>query len=132
MNKVVLIGNLAKDPEFTIVGADRQLCRLYLAVSRPFSKEPTTDFFNLSVWGKQAEACNKYTKKGSKIAVLGTIQMRNYEGADGSKKTAIDIVVQEIDFLSKKDATTDEQIKDKDNDRNNGLEEVDMPEEMPF
>lgn len=132
MNKVLLIGNLTKDPEFTVVGADRQLCRFSIAVARPYSKEPVADFFNISVWGKQAEACSKYTKKGTKVAVHGSIQIRNYDGADGTRKTAVDIIGQEVEFLSKSDAGMEGQSKVKENNANNELEEVEMPEEMPF
>ena len=102
MNKVFLIGNLTRDPELSTTSSGVSLCRLSLAVSRRFANADgtrETDFFNITVWRNDAENCNKYLNKGSKIAVVGSLQNRTYE-VDGVKRYATDIVASEIEFLN--------------------------------
>ncbi|MDR2634910.1 MAG: single-stranded DNA-binding protein [Clostridiales bacterium] len=103
MNKVFLIGNLTNDPELRTVG-DLPLCKFGLAVSRRFSKDGQreTDFFNIVVWRNQAENCAKYLRKGSKAAVSGSVQIRNYEANDGTKRYVTEIAADEVEFLSTK------------------------------
>ncbi|HJD05676.1 MAG TPA: single-stranded DNA-binding protein [Candidatus Onthoplasma faecipullorum] len=103
MNKVYLIGNLTRDPELSTTTSGVSVCRLSIAVSRRFANADggrDTDFFNVSAWRATAENCAKYLKKGSKIAVVGSIQTRNYEKSDGTKGFAVDIVADEVEFLS--------------------------------
>lgn len=103
MNKVVLIGNLTKDPELSQTNSGISFCRFTLAVARRFSNsagERETDFLNVIVWRTQAENCHKYLKKGSKAGVVGTIQTSNYEAQDGSRRYVTDIVAEEVEFLS--------------------------------
>lgn len=102
MNKVFLIGNLTRDPELSTTSSGVSLCRLSLAVSRRFANADgtrETDFFNITVWRNDAENCSKYLSKGSKIAVVGSLQNRTYE-VDGVKRYATDIVASEIEFLN--------------------------------
>lgn len=108
MNKVLLIGNLTKDPELTTTNNGISLCRFSLAVQRRFSSndgERDVDFFNIVVWRGTAENCYKYLKKGSKVGISGSIQTRSYEGNDGVKKYATDIVADEVEFLTSKNAS---------------------------
>lgn len=105
MNKVYLIGNLTRDPELSTTNSGVSVCRISIAVGRRFtgadgSRE--TDFFNVTAWRGTAENCAKYLKKGNKVAVAGSIQTRNYEKADGTKGFAVDIVADEVEFLSSK------------------------------
>ena len=107
MNKVMLIGNLTRDPELVTTNSGIALCKFGLAVQRRFSSndgEKDVDFFNIVVWRGPAENCYKYLKKGSKVGILGSIQTRNYESNDGTKKFAFDIVAEEIEFLTSKAA----------------------------
>ncbi len=102
MNKVFLIGNLARDPELRNTSNGIPVCTFSLAVSRRFKSANgtnETDFLNIVVWRGQAESCAKYLKKGSKAAVSGSIQTRSYE-VDGVKRYATDIVADEVQFLS--------------------------------
>ncbi len=102
MNKVFLIGNLTRDPELSTTSSGVSLCRLSLAVSRRFANADgtrETDFFNITVWRNDAENCSKYLSKGSKIAVVGSLQNRTYE-VDGVKRYATDIIASEIEFLN--------------------------------
>ncbi len=105
MNKVFLIGNLTRDPELTTTTSGISVCRMSIAVGRRFSNaEGTrdTDFFNITAWRGTADNCAKFLKKGNKIAVSGSIQTRTYEKTDGSKGFSVDIVADEVEFLSSK------------------------------
>lgn len=103
MNKVFLIGNLTKDPEMRSTQSGVAVCNFSLAVNRRFKKEngeQETDFLNVVAWRQLAELCSKYLAKGRKVAVAGSIQTRTYEAKDGSKRTAWDIVAEEVEFLT--------------------------------
>lgn len=104
MNKVYLIGNLTRDPEVSETPNGITLCRFAIAVNRNYSSdgERQTDFFNITVWRTQAENCGRYLKKGSKVAIVGSLQNRSYEDKDGNKRTVTDIVASEVEFLSSK------------------------------
>lgn len=103
MNKVVLIGNLTKDPEGGETSSGISYSRLSIAVNRPFTDENgerQADFFNVTVWRTQAENCLKYLCKGKKVCVVGRLQNRTYEDRDGNKRMATDIIAEEVEFLS--------------------------------
>ena len=105
MNKVYLIGNLTRDPELTTTTSGISVCRMSIAVGRRFSNAEgsrETDFFNVTAWRGTADNCARFLKKGNKVAVSGSIQTRNYEKADGTKGFSIDIVADEVEFLSSK------------------------------
>ena len=106
MNKVFLIGNLTRDPELTETASGVAVCHFAIAVNRGYASqdgERQTDFFNCTAWRGQAETIARYTKKGKKVAVSGSIQIRNYEDNQGARRTAVDIIVQDCEFLSPKD-----------------------------
>ena len=103
MNKVFLIGNLVRDPEVRATQSGISVCNFTVAVNRRFKKEngeQETDFLNVIAWRQSAELCGKYLAKGRKVAVTGSIQTRTYEAKDGSKRTAWDIVADEVEFLT--------------------------------
>ena len=99
MNKVLLIGNLTKDPSISSCSDGTSLCKFSLAVDRK-SGNDETDFFNIVAWRTLAENCAKYLKKGSKAAVFGSIQIRSYDSDDGSKRFFTEIVADDVQFLS--------------------------------
>ena len=103
MNKVILIGNLTRDPELTETASGVQICRFSIAVTRNYSGadgERKTDFFNCVAWRGLGESVARYAHKGNKVAVSGSIELRNYEDRDGIKRTAVDIVAQDVEFLT--------------------------------
>lgn len=103
MNKVYLIGNLTKDPELRATQSGVSVCNFSIAVNRRFKDadgKQQTDFFNIVAWRQTADICGKFLMKGKKVAVSGSIQTRTYEAQDGSKRTAFDIVADEVEFLS--------------------------------
>lgn len=107
MNKVILVGNLTRDPELTETPSGIAVCRFAIAVSRDYSGSDgtrETDFFNITVWRGRAENCGKYLKKGNKVAIVGSLQTRSYEDKDGIKRNVIDVVANEVEFLTPKTA----------------------------
>ncbi|MBQ8446176.1 MAG: single-stranded DNA-binding protein [Clostridia bacterium] len=105
MNKVFLIGNLTRDPELRETPSGVAMCRFGIAVQRPYSSsdgERQADFFDCTAWRGLAETIARYTKKGNKVAVSGSIQLRNYEDNQGVKRNAVDIIVQDCEFLTPK------------------------------
>ena len=107
MNKVILIGNLTRDPELTETPSGVPVCKFALAVSRDYTNannERETDFFNITVWRGRAENCGKYLKKGNKVAVVGRLHNRSYDDKDGNKRYVTDIIADEVEFLTPRGA----------------------------
>ncbi len=102
MNKVFLSGNLTRDAEVRYTQTGKAFARMGIAVNRPFSKEKTVDFFNLTAFGKTAEFCGRYMTKGVRVLVEGSIQTDNYENKDGVKVNSVSIVVDNIEFAGAK------------------------------
>lgn len=103
MQKFFAIGNLTRDPELSETNSGVAVCRFSIAVNRRRASadaEQQTDFFNVTAWRGLAETVSRYCKKGNKIAVSGQIQIRQYEDREGAKKTAVDVVAEEVEFLS--------------------------------
>ena len=107
MNKCILVGNLTIDPELTTTSNGVAICRFAIAVSRKYANaegERETDFLNIVVWRNLGENCHKFLKKGSKVGIVGNIQSRSYDAADGSKRYVTEIVAEEVEFLSTRQA----------------------------
>lgn len=103
MNKVFLIGNLTRDPELTETSGGIKICRFGIAVNRNYSGadgERKTDFFNVVAWRGLGENVARYARKGNKVCVVGAIETRNYEDSTGAKRTAVDIVASDVEFLT--------------------------------
>ncbi|MEG1548276.1 MAG: single-stranded DNA-binding protein [Clostridia bacterium] len=103
MNKVILIGNLTRDPEVRTTGSGTNVCSFSIAVNRKFSNqagEKVTDFFNIVAWRQLGELCGKYLAKGRKVCVVGEVQNRSYEAKDGTKRTVTEIIADDIEFLT--------------------------------
>lgn len=109
MNKVILTGNLTRDVEKRETTNGKAIANFSIAVNRTFGEG--ADFFNITVWNNQAENCAKYLKKGSKVGIVGSLQNRSYEDKDGVKRTITEIIAEQIEFLSPKQAEeTQEQV----------------------
>ncbi len=111
MNKVILVGNLTRDPELITTTNGVSLCRFSLAVQRRFAGqdgEREADFINIVVWRGQADNCYKYLKKGSKCGVVGSLQTRSYDAQDGTKRYSTDVVAEEVEFLASKGSSNSE------------------------
>lgn len=105
MNKALIMGNLVRDPEMRTTQNQVPVCTFTVAVERRFKDtngNRAADFINCVAWRQSAEFMTKYFHKGSRVVVIGAIQTRNYEDKDGNKRTATEIVVEEIHFGEKK------------------------------
>lgn len=104
MNKVILIGNLAADPESRTTSNGVPQCTLRLAVQRRFANPSgvrESDFFNVICWRQTAEFCQKYLLKGRKVAVEGSLQTRSYDAQDGSKRYVTEVIAENVEFCDR-------------------------------
>lgn len=105
LNKVLLIGNLTKDPELRYTSGGVAVANMRIAVNRKFKdksgemKEDTC-YMTVTAWDKQAEVCNQYLQKGRAIFVEGRLQSRSWETTDGQKRSAVDVRAERIQFLN--------------------------------
>ena len=105
MNKVLMVGNLTRDPELSETPSGVAVCKFAIAVSRDYANADgtkETDFFNIVAWRGKAEICGKYLKKGNKVAIVGSLQNRSYEDKDGVKRSVTEIIASEVEFLTPK------------------------------
>lgn len=101
-NRVVLAGNITRDPEIRFTGQGVPVCSFGLAVNRVRSKDrDAVDFFDVSVWREQGEAVANHKRKGDPILVEGRLQYRTWEARDGSKRSKVDVVADGVQFLAK-------------------------------
>jgi len=104
MNKAIVIGNLGADPELSYLEGGAVVCRLRLATTEKWTdakgaKQERTEWHRINVWGKMGENCAKYNTKGSKLAVEGQIQTRDYEDKDGQRRFVTEIRADRVEFL---------------------------------
>lgn len=105
MNRLIIIGNLTKDPELSETNSGITYAKFTVAVSRNYTNadgERETDFFDITAWRERAELCGKYLHKGSKVGIVGSIQFRTYEDNEGNNRKIAEVKVDEIEFLSPK------------------------------
>lgn len=106
-NKVLLMGNLTRDPELRYIPSGAAVTTFSLAVNRVYTnqageKKKDTCFIRVVVWGKMAEVCGEYLSKGSPIFLDGRLQSRSWVGQDGQKRNTIEVVADNIQFLRSK------------------------------
>lgn len=105
MNKVILIGNLTRDPELRTTRSGTSVCSFTIAVNRNYTDangERQADFITVQTWRGLAENCAQYLGKGRKVAVVGSLQSRTYEDKDGNKRTVSEVIAAEVEFLGAK------------------------------
>ena len=113
MNKIVLIGNLTKDPETRTIPSGATVCSFTIAVNRRFSDsngEKVTDFFKINAWRQLGEVCSRYLAKGRKVAVIGELQARQYDGKNGTQMS-LDVAADEVEFLTPREDTAKQIVK---------------------
>ena len=106
MNKQIVIGNVCNDPETRSTPSGVTVCSFNVAVDRRFKDakgEKVTDFFRVQAWRGLGETCAKYVKKSMKVAVIGELQPRLYEAKDGKTRMSLDVVADEVEFMSRVD-----------------------------
>jgi len=98
MNVVTLIGNLATEVEVKDLGEERKVANFLLAVDRP-GPDSGAEFVPIAVWNKQAESCERFLAKGSRVAVDGRLRTRSWDGEDGKRRRAFEVVARTVQFL---------------------------------
>ena len=98
-NRVVLAGNLTRDPELRFTNDGIPVCSFGLAVNRVRSRSEEVDFFDISAWRELGETIANYKKKGDPILLEGRLQYRTWEAQDGSKRSKVDVVADNVQFL---------------------------------
>ncbi|MGB3634777.1 MAG: single-stranded DNA-binding protein [Rubrobacteraceae bacterium] len=101
-NKVVVAGNLTRDPELRFTNGGVPVCGFGLAVNRVRSKNEEVDFFDISAWRELGETIANYKKKGDPVLIEGRLQFRSWEAQDGTKRNKVDIVAENVQFLGGK------------------------------
>ncbi len=104
VNKVILVGNLGKDPEVRFTPSGRAVAKFSIATKESWmdqenSRQERTEWHNIVVWGKQAELCGQYLAKGRQVFIEGAIRSRNYDDKEGIKRYVTEIVAQRVQFL---------------------------------
>lgn len=104
VNKVILIGNLGRDPEIRYTQGGQAVANFTLATSESFSnregkREERTEWHRIVVWGKTAELCTQYLAKGRTVYIEGRLQTREWEDKEGQKRRTTEVVAQNVQFL---------------------------------
>ena len=135
MNKIMLIGNLTRDPELSETKGGVSYCKFSIAVSRSFTNadgERETDFFDCIAWRGAAETIANYFSKGNKIGVSGRVEIGSYEDDYGTKRKTFKVVVEDFDFLTPKARDNNESEKPPKKGKKPHLEEFDDDGDIPF
>ena len=111
LNKVMIIGNVGRDPEMRYTPDGKAQAKFSVAVSRVWTnqegeRKEETEWFNVVAWDKLAEICGNYITKGQKVYVEGRLQTRTWEGQDGQKHKSIDVVARDVVFMSSRTKTS--------------------------
>lgn len=104
VNLCIFVGNLGRDPEVKFTPSGRAVAKFSLAVSDSYSdrdgnKQERTEWVNVAVWGKQAEACGQYLAKGRQCYVEGRLQTRSYDDKEGNKRYVTEVIANRVQFL---------------------------------
>lgn len=121
VNKVLLLGNLGRDPELKETATGMNVCHFSIATTEKKGGVKQTEWHNIVVWDKQAQNCAKYLTKGSKVFVEGKIQTRKWEGKDGITKYKTEIIAQNVQFESEKKVDESNEIENSETETHNGI-----------
>ena len=106
LNRVMLIGNVGTDPEMRFTPSGNPVTSFRIATNRVYTtsegeRKQETEWFTVVAWRKQAESCNQYLTKGQRVYVEGSLRTRNWEGRDGQRRTAVEVIANRVLFLDK-------------------------------
>lgn len=104
LNKVILVGNLTRDPELRYTPSGSPVSRFSIAINRVYTtnsgeKKEEVDFIPIVVWGKQAENCSQYLNKGRSVLIDGRLRQSSWETKEGEKRYTIEVIAQRVQFL---------------------------------
>lgn len=113
LNKVMIMGNLGRDPEMRYTPSGKPVTSFSVAVSRSYVKPEgeraeVTDWFNVVAWGRLAEICSQYLTKGSMVYVEGRLETRSWEGENGQKHYRTEVVANDVNIIDRKGGRHDE------------------------
>lgn len=134
MNKCILIGNLANDPELMHTQSGKAKCSFRIACQRRYASqngERIADFISVVCWDKLAENCAKYLAKGRKCAIEGEIQSRSYDAQDGSKRFVTEVVASVVEFIGERQKGAENGAGEATAQAGDGFTEV-STDELPF
>ncbi len=132
MNRIVLVGRLAQQPELRYTQTGIAVTQFTVAVNRPFLNqqgEREADFIDIVVWRNQAENCANYLSKGRLVGVDGRLQIRSYETADGQRRRVAEVVADRVEFL---DRAKDAGQGSDDNVAQQSGDDSGFPDDVPF
>lgn len=106
-NKIIIVGNLVRDPEGKDINGGKRVVNFTVAVNRPIGKNApegaqTVDYFPINAWDNLGKTCETYLKKGMPVLVEGAMQLRNFTDKDGNKRTSAEILAREMQMMSNK------------------------------
>ena len=131
MNKLTIIGNLTKDPELRTTATGLSVCTFTVAVNRRNrnDSDDQADFFRVTAWRELGELCARWLIKGRKVAVVGPVSVSTYTGQDGKTYANLEVMAQDVEFLTPRDQTAQEAPKSA--PQQGGFTQVDT-DELPF
>jgi single-strand DNA-binding protein len=111
LSKVILVGNLGSDPEMRYTPNGKAVTSFNMATNRRYTtsageNKEETDWFRVSVWGKQGEQCNQFLSKGKQVYVEGRLHARSWEGQDGQMRTSLEVTGERVLFLGRRASAT--------------------------
>jgi single-strand DNA-binding protein len=139
-NKVILIGNMCSDPELKQTSSGISVCSFNIAVNRKYNKDGNNevDFITIQTWRQQAEFVARYFKKGKPILICGQIQTRSYTDKQNNKRTAVEVVADEVSFVGNNESSTEAKsdaapyVPSAYTSNNQNFEEIPSGEGLPF
>ena len=133
-NRVILVGNLVRDPEIRYIASGTPVTKFTLAVNRRVKGQDEADFIDVVAWDKLAETCNTYLKKGSPCLVEGRLSIRSYEDKEGIKRKAAEVVINTMQMLSSRGAGGGGDFGDNGGSHSSrpDLEKENVDDEIPF
>lgn len=102
MNKIILIGNLTRDPELKATPTGKTVCSFDIAVNSR-NRQQTTQYFHIDAWGPLGDNCKRFLAKGRKVYVSGPLSARTYQVSTGETRISLDVTADEVEFLSPRD-----------------------------
>jgi single-strand DNA-binding protein len=137
LNKVILMGRLTRDPELRTTASDISVCTFTVAVDRRYQKSGEnrqTDFINVVAWRTTAEFVNRYFSKGRMINVVGSLQTRTWDDAEGKRHYVTEVVAEEINFCGDKkpESSNDNSFEDNQDFESKGFEPFETSDDLPF
>ena len=133
VNKIILIGNLGKQPELKQTKSGKPVASFSLATSEKYNNETKTEWHNIVAWNKTAELCGQYLKKGSKVYIEGKLQTRSWDDQNGNKRYTTEVIANIVQFLdSKSNIQLDRTYEENDGNTYGGNIEPIENSDLPF